>query len=75
MEELKRSTSAIEKQTEALKLQHNAMSTLIKNKSRSDQARAQSETSQLRKWNTEKGHISASVSTSLFTAFMHHISI
>jgi len=64
VEELKRSTSVIEKQSEALRLQQNAMSSLIKNKSRSNQARAQSEKSQLRIWNTEKIHTSASVSSS-----------
>jgi len=62
VEELKRSTAAIEKQTESLKLQQNAMNSIIKNKSWSDQARAQSEKSQLRKWITEKGNVSASVS-------------
>lgn len=61
VEEFKRSTTAIEKQTEFLKLQHHAMGTLMKNKTRNDQARAQFEKSQQRKWNTEKGQISASV--------------
>lgn len=62
VEELKRSTAAIEKQTESLRLQQNAMNTLIKNKSRNDQARIQSEKSQLRKWSTEKDQAVSSVS-------------
>ncbi|KAG9243119.1 hypothetical protein BJ878DRAFT_512346 [Calycina marina] len=61
VEELKRSTTAIEKQTEALNLQQDAMSTLIKNKTGSDQVRAQIERSQLAKWNAEKSQIGKSV--------------
>ena len=61
VEELKRSTAAIEKQTEALRLQQNAMRTLVKNNARNDQARAQSDENQQRKWDSEKGQISAVV--------------
>lgn len=61
IEELKRSTAAIEKQTEALRLQQNAMNALVKNEKRSSQARAHTERGQLRKWDVEKGHITAAV--------------
>lgn len=61
VEELKRSTAVIEKQTEVLRLQQNAMSTLVKNNTRNNQARSQTERTQQRKWNVEKGHISAAV--------------
>jgi hypothetical protein len=57
IEELKRSTAAIEKQSEALKAQQNAMSALIKSDQRTSQSRAQTNNSQLKKWNAEKGHV------------------
>jgi hypothetical protein len=63
IEELKRSTSAIEKQTEALRLQQNAMTSLVKNNKRTSQMRAHTEEGQLRKWDVEKGHINAAVRT------------
>ena len=62
VEELKRSTSAIEKQTEALRLQQNAMATLVKNKRRNDLARAQSDKHQQKKWSIDKRATSAAVS-------------
>ena len=61
IEELKQSTAAIEKQTEALRLQQNAMSTLVKNEKRASQARSHADKEQLRKWDVEKGHISGAV--------------
>lgn len=61
IEELKRSTAAIEKQSEALKLQQNAMNTLVKNNKRISQARAQTDKSQLRKWDVEKGQLNATI--------------
>jgi hypothetical protein len=61
IEELKRSTAAIEKQTEALRLQQNAMASLVKNDKRTHQARAHAEKGQIRKWDVEKGHINAAV--------------
>jgi hypothetical protein len=61
IEELKRSTAAIEKQTEALLLQRNAMNTLVKNNTRAGEARSHMDKSQLRKWNVEKGHIVSAV--------------
>lgn len=61
IEELKRSTAAIEKQTDALRAQQNALSTLVKSNARSGQARSQTDKSQQRKWTVEKGQISAAV--------------
>ncbi|KAN0095353.1 hypothetical protein V8E51_016064 [Hyaloscypha variabilis] len=61
IEELKRSTAAIEKQTEALRLQQNAMASLVKNDKRTHQTRAHTEKGQVRKWDVEKGHINAAV--------------
>ena len=61
IEELKRSTAAIEKQTEALLIQRNAMNTLVKNNTRAGQARSHTDKSQLRKWNVEKVHIVSAV--------------
>lgn len=61
IEELKRSTAAIEKQSEVLRLQQNAMHALVKNEKRTSQTRAHTERGQLRKWDAEKGHISAAV--------------
>jgi hypothetical protein len=61
IEELKRSTAAIEKQTETLRLQQNAMASLVKNDKRTSQARAHTEKGQVRKWDVEKGHINAAV--------------
>ena len=62
IEELKRSTAAIEKQSEALRLQQNAMSALVKNDRRTSQARSHADKEQIRKWEMEKGHISSAVS-------------
>lgn len=67
IEELKRSTAAIEKQAEALRLQQNAMASLIKNDKRTLQTRAHTEQGQVRKWDVEKGHISALVRFILLT--------
>jgi hypothetical protein len=61
IEELKRSTAAIEKQSEALKLQQNAMHALVKTNQRTNQARAQKDNNQLRKWDVEKGQINAAI--------------
>jgi molecular chaperone DnaK (HSP70) len=61
IEELKRSTAAIEKQTEALQLQQNAMASLVKNDKRTRQTRANIGNGQVRKWDVEKGHINAAV--------------
>jgi hypothetical protein len=61
IEELKRSTAAIEKQTEALQLQQNAMASLVKNDKRTSQTRVHSEKGQVRKWAVENGHMNAAV--------------
>jgi hypothetical protein len=64
IEELKRSTAAIEKQTEALRSQQNAMASLVKNDKRTSQTRAHTEKGQVRKWDVEKGHVNAAVRSS-----------
>jgi hypothetical protein len=61
IEELKRSTVAIEKQSEALKLQQNAMSALVKNNKRASQARTYTDKNQVRKWEVEKGQINTAI--------------
>lgn len=61
IDELKRSTAAIERQSEALRLQQNAMNALVKGEKRTSQARSHTERGQLRKWDVEKGHITAAV--------------
>jgi hypothetical protein len=61
IEELKRSTAAIEKQSEALRLQQNAMNALVKNDKRAVQARSHTENAQVRKWDVEKGHTNSAV--------------
>ncbi|KUJ19137.1 uncharacterized protein LY89DRAFT_716730 [Mollisia scopiformis] len=61
IEELKRSTAAIEKQTETLRLQQNAMSALVKTEKRAVQSRSQIEKAQTRKWDVERGQISAAI--------------
>lgn len=61
IEELKRSTAAIEKQTESIRLQQNAMSALVKTEKRAVQARSHTEKGQTRKWEVEKGQISAAI--------------
>ncbi|CZT53298.1 uncharacterized protein RSE6_14783 [Rhynchosporium secalis] len=61
IEELKRSTAAIEKQSEAMQLQQTALNALVKNEKRASQARAHTEKGQLRKWDVEKGHITIAI--------------
>lgn len=56
IEELKRSTVAIEKQTESLKLQQNAMSLLVKDNARLCQRQSEAGSVQQRKWEMEKGN-------------------
>jgi hypothetical protein len=62
IEELKRSTVAIEKQTESLKHQQNAMRMLVKDNTRLYERRSQANKSQQREWKTEKGSIITAVS-------------
>lgn len=61
IDELKRSTAAIEKQCETLRLQKNALNTLVKNNSRVGEARAQADAQQLRKWEMETGQVNNAV--------------
>jgi hypothetical protein len=61
IEELKRSTAAIEKQSEVLRLQQNAMNALVKNGKKAVQGRSHAENAQVRKWDVEKGHINSAV--------------
>lgn len=61
IEELKRSTAAIEKQNETLRAQQNAMSALIKSDQRTSQSRSHTSNSQLEKWKAEKGRVSKAV--------------
>lgn len=56
IEELKRSTVAIEKQTESLKLQQHAMSLLVKENERLCQRQSEVGSMQQRKWEMEKGN-------------------
>lgn len=61
VEELKRSTAAIEDQTKALKMQQVALSVFVRGNMRSAQTRAKADQNQLRKWNVEKAQMSAAV--------------
>ncbi|KAI9049955.1 hypothetical protein LZ554_006102 [Drepanopeziza brunnea f. sp. 'monogermtubi'] len=61
IEELKRSTAAIEKHTEVLRLQQNAFHALVKSETRTAQARTHTERGQLRKWEAEKASITAAI--------------
>ena len=62
IEELRSSTAAIENQNKALQIQQKAMNTLVKNNTRTRVARYQANKTQQRRWEVEKGHISAAVS-------------
>lgn len=66
IENLRKSTVAIEKNNEKLRLQQSALSNLIRNEKRTRQARSQVEKGQIRKWGAEKGSISAAVSLNPF---------
>ena len=61
IEELERSTASIEKQTEALKLQQNSVSTLVKSNTQAREARSHTNKSQQQKWNVERGHTVSAV--------------
>lgn len=62
IEELKRSTASIEKQTEALRLQQNAMSALVKSERQTNDKRAHSDEAQLRRWQAERNQVGQQVS-------------
>ncbi|KAH8815499.1 hypothetical protein F5884DRAFT_772613 [Xylogone sp. PMI_703] len=57
IEELKRSTAAIEKQIDAIKLSKAALSSLKKTSASTHQARSEVDTEQIRKWISEGEHI------------------
>lgn len=62
IEELKRSTFAIEKQTENLRLQQNAMNSLVTDNAQLHQAQTQAKANQLRSWDMERGKTMIAVS-------------
>jgi hypothetical protein len=64
IDELKRSTAAIEKQTETLRAQQDGMSRLVKSNRESRDARSRIEDMQQRRWATEKAQITNAVSRS-----------
>lgn len=61
IEELQRSTTAIEKQSETLRLQQNALALLVKNNKKVGVARSEADAKQLRKWEAENGQVSSAV--------------
>ncbi|KAI9650347.1 hypothetical protein NHQ30_000360 [Ciborinia camelliae] len=61
IEELQRSTTAIEKQSEALRLQQNALALLVKNNKKAGVARTEADAKQLRKWEAENAQVNSSV--------------
>lgn len=63
IEDLQRSTIAIEKQTELLRMQQDAVLTLVKTNRQQSEARAIAEGGQHRMWTTEATHISSAVSS------------
>lgn len=75
IEELKRSTASIEKQTEALRLQQNAMSALFKSERRANETRAHSDEGQLRRWQAERSQISQQVSMDLAWSYSQLMTI
>lgn len=61
IEELQRSTIAIEKQSEELRSQQNALALLVKNNKKTGVARAEADTKQLHKWEAEKAQVNSAV--------------
>ncbi|KAF7935282.1 uncharacterized protein EAE97_008189 [Botrytis byssoidea] len=61
IEELQRSTTAIEKQSEALRSQQNAVALIVKNNKKVGVARTEADAKQLRKWEAENGQVSSAV--------------
>lgn len=61
IEELQRSTIAIEKQSEELRSQQNALALLVKNNKKTEVARAEAGTKQLQKWEAEKAQVNSAV--------------
>ncbi|KAI6246989.1 hypothetical protein HI914_04985 [Erysiphe necator] len=69
--ELRKSTSMIEKQCKTLRMQKSALSGLSKNFKRANQVRCQAEKAQLRKWEVEKSCISASQISDLVQSLIY----
>ena len=61
IEELKRSTVAIDKRTETLRAQQNAMGMLVKKHMSAVKATSQVDQSSTRKWDVEAGHLGKAV--------------
>jgi hypothetical protein len=61
IEELQKSSSAIEKQTETLRAQQDAVATLLKNDKQNSDVRAVADNAQYRAWRTEDGEIRSAV--------------
>ena len=68
IEELGRSTEAISKQTAALKQQQEALARLAKTCEQCKDARADAERAQLQKWESDRAHMSAEVTTSFLSS-------
>lgn len=62
IEELQKSTSAIEKQTETLRAQEEAVATLLRTNKQSRELRTVADNAQYRAWKTEDGQIRSAVS-------------
>lgn len=62
IEQLQKSTIAIEKQTETLRAQREAVATLVKDNGQHHVARAAADSSQFRAWTTENNHTRSAVS-------------
>jgi hypothetical protein len=67
IEELQRFTVAIEKQTELLRMQQDAVLTLVKTNKQHSEARAIAEGGQHRMWTTEATYINSAVSSNCST--------
>lgn len=61
IEELNRSTDAISKQTEALKQQREALERLVTGSTRDGEARADLESRQIQKWESERKSVQSTV--------------
>lgn len=63
IEELQRSTAAIQKQSETLRIQQDAMKSLVKSNRSVSEARARADDLQQRKWASEREQLSTEVCT------------
>lgn len=62
IDDLKRSTEAIEKQTETLKIQQDAIASLVNTSKQNQEARKSANNKQYKAWLSEHDHLSTSVS-------------